>query len=176
MRAIIYPLQRIEHWDQSLSIRFNHVSQIRWLCRMLRVVSRLGDGVLWYALMLSLLLRFGTAALQPVLHMLLTGIACTTIYKWLKVKTSRSRPFQVNSDIVCQTTPLDKFSFPSGHTLHAVAFSIVTTSYYPALCWLVVPFTLLVALSRLVLGLHYLSDVLAGALIGAAIAGLSFNF
>jgi undecaprenyl-diphosphatase len=68
------------------------------------------------------------------------------------------------------TLPLDYYSFPSGHTLHAVCFSVVAVSYYPALWWLLLPFTLLVVASRLILGLHYLSDVIAGALIGGTIA------
>ncbi|HET7766673.1 MAG TPA: phosphatase PAP2 family protein, partial [Burkholderiales bacterium] len=66
--------------------------------------------------------------------------------------------------------------FPSGHTLHAVAFSMVAISFYPALAWLLVPFTLLVASSRVVLGLHYPSDVLAGAALGAIIALASLAF
>jgi membrane-associated phospholipid phosphatase len=57
--------------------------------------------------------------------------------------------------------PLDEFSFPSGHTLHAVSFTIVALAYYPWLAPLLVPFTAGVALSRVVLGLHYPSDVLA---------------
>jgi undecaprenyl-diphosphatase len=70
--------------------------------------------------------------------------------------------------------PLDKFSFPSGHTLHAVVFGVVALNYYPQLAFIILPFTTLVGLSRVVLGLHYPSDVLAGALIGSLIAGLSF--
>ena len=54
-----------------------------------------------------------------------------------------------------------------------MAFSIVLLNYYPQLAWLVAPFTALVALSRLVLGLHYPSDVLAGALIGTIVSGFS---
>jgi undecaprenyl-diphosphatase len=48
---------------------------------------------------------------------------------------------------------------------------VVAIAFYPMLAWLLVPFTLLVAISRVVLGLHYPSDVLAGAALGALIAG-----
>jgi undecaprenyl-diphosphatase len=48
-------------------------------------------------------------------------------------------------------------------------------NYYPQLSLILLPFTLMVALSRVVLGLHYPSDVVAGALIGAAVASLSFS-
>jgi undecaprenyl-diphosphatase len=51
-----------------------------------------------------------------------------------------------------------------------VSFSLIAVFYFPALIWLVLPFTVLVALSRPILGLHYPSDVLAGAALGALIA------
>jgi undecaprenyl-diphosphatase len=69
--------------------------------------------------------------------------------------------------------PLDEFSFPSGHTLHAVSFTLVALAYFPVLAPVLVPFTVLVALSRVVLGLHYPSDVLAATVIGCGLAGLS---
>ena len=52
---------------------------------------------------------------------------------------------------------------------------LLALAYHPALVWLLLPFTALVALSRLVLGLHYPSDVLAGIVIGATISGLSLT-
>ena len=69
--------------------------------------------------------------------------------------------------------PLDKYSFPSGHTLHAVAFSTLLIASLPQLAGLLVAFTLLVALSRMILGLHYPSDVVIGALLGWLLAKLS---
>jgi undecaprenyl-diphosphatase len=59
--------------------------------------------------------------------------------------------------------------------MHAAAFSIVAVAYFPALFWLVTPFALLVALSRPILGLHYPSDVLAGAALGTVIAIISLQ-
>ena len=163
-------LERLRLWDQALCIRFNGAVRVAPVRRAFRVVSRLGDGVFWYALMLALLATGGAAAFGAVGRMAGTGLACTLIYKWLKAKTLRPRPFAVESAVRAEADPLDQFSFPSGHTLHAVAFSIVAIAFYPLLAWLLVPFTLLVAMSRVVLGLHYPSDVLAGAALGALIA------
>ena len=170
-----YNLQRIQTWDEAWCLRFNRASFNPAIRQIFRLISRLGDGLFWYCLMLSLLLEYRGEALLPVLHMAVAGLVCTGLYKWLKHKTHRPRPFSRNRDIDCGIAPLDQFSFPSGHTLHAVAFSIVALSYYPALAWLLLPFTSLVAISRLVLGLHYPSDVLAGVLIGATISSLSLS-
>lgn len=163
-------LERLRLWDSALCVRFNGAVRIAPVRRVFRIVSRLGDGVFWYSLMLALLATSGVAALGPVGRMAGTGVLCTLIYKWLKSKTSRPRPFAVENAVRAGADPLDPFSFPSGHTLHAVAFSIVAVAFYPILAWLLIPFTLLVAISRVVLGLHYPSDVLAGAALGALIA------
>ncbi|HTQ75174.1 MAG TPA: phosphatase PAP2 family protein [Burkholderiales bacterium] len=169
-------LERLRLWDSALCIRFNGAVRIAPVRLVFRVVSRLGDGVFWYSLMLALLATGGAAAMGPVVRMAGTGLGCTLIYKWLKSKTSRPRPFAVENAVRAGADPLDPFSFPSGHTLHAVAFSMVAIAYYPMLAWLLVPFTLLVAASRVVLGLHYPSDVLAGAGLGALIATAGFAF
>ncbi len=168
-------LSRISAREQALCLTFNRASQRRGVRRLFAAVSRLGDGVFWYGLMLALLLADGPAAAPAVVHMLAVGVGCLALYKWLKGKTLRPRPFQVNRSISVTVPPLDQYSFPSGHTLHAVGFTVVLLAYYPGLAWVAVPFTLLVALSRLVLGLHYPTDVMAGVLIGAAVASLSFG-
>ena len=169
-------IERLRLWDSALCVRVNGAVRIAPVCILFRVVSRLGDGVFWYSLMLALLAAGGTTAVGPVVRMAVTGLVCTLIYKWLKSKTSRPRPFAVETAVRAGADPLDPFSFPSGHTLHAVAFSVVAIAIYPTLAWVLVPFTLLVAASRVVLGLHYPSDVLAGAALGGLIAGTFLAF
>ena len=166
-------LQQINDWDLDLCQACNDLSRNLSLRAVFKLISRLGDGVIWYMLMAILLLRYQAEALPAVLHMSAVGLVCTLLYKLIKHKTLRPRPFNVYPSIICNSQPLDQFSFPSGHTLHAAAFSIIAVAYFPALLWLVLPFTVLVALSRPILGLHYPSDVLVGALIGAALASLS---
>lgn len=174
--ATHHGLARLAAREHVWLARLNGARLPDWEVGVLRIASRLGDGVFWYALMAVLLAWHGGDALPAVLHMIAAGLAGTLLYKWLKGATERPRPYQVCPTICCLTAPLDRFSFPSGHTLHAVVFSLVATAHYPPLGWLVWPFTALVALSRLVLGLHYPSDVAVGALLGAAVAILTLSF
>ncbi len=161
---------RLQLLDDRLAVRSNRLSRHRGLRDLLRVASRLGDGVAWYTLAACLFALFGGEALPALRHMLVAGVLGVAIYKLLKMHTLRPRPFEVLTDVVCAGCPLDKFSFPSGHTLHAVSFSLILAHHFPALGPAVYGFALLVAVSRPVLGLHYPSDVLAGAAIGACLA------
>lgn len=168
-------LSQMHAMDTSLCVRVNRTSRHRFVLHLFRTVSRLGDGVFWYLLMLGILLVQQAEGVAPVAHMLLAGGTGTLLYKLIKGKTLRPRPFEVNQMISMGIAPLDRFSFPSGHTLHAVAFCTVAVTYFPMLAWIVVPFTLLVGASRVVLGLHYPSDVLAGALLGLLVAWGTFG-
>ena len=138
-----------------------------------RAISRLGDGVFWYALMLSLVLFDGWAGLDATVRMAAVGGLGTLLYQRLKRWARRLRPFAQDQRIRPWVAPLDEFSFPSGHTLHATAFTVVAIAYYPWLAWLLLPFSLSVAASRVVLGVHYPSDVVAGAVIGLLLGVLA---
>jgi undecaprenyl-diphosphatase len=163
-------LESLLEWDRRWARRLNASVGVASVRVPFRLVSRLGDGVFWYSVMLALIVTQGRPGLEVALRMLAAGVIGLVAYKLLKARTNRPRPYQVLGGIRAGIDPLDAFSFPSGHTVHAVAFTLIAVSHFPAVASVLVPFTLLVALSRVVLGLHYPSDVLAGAAVGNLVA------
>ena len=163
-------MARIDAAEYGLTRTLNRGSAFALPCRVFRIASRLGDGIIWYLLIVLLPILYGAAALRPALVMALTGALGVTIYALLKRLFVRERPFITHAAIDLRGAPLDRYSFPSGHTLHAVSFAWQATAHFPELGWVLVPLAALIAASRVVLGLHYPSDVLAGAAIGAGLA------
>jgi undecaprenyl-diphosphatase len=161
---------RIALHDAGWCLRTNRWCARNGVLRYFAAASRLGDGVFWYALMLGMIVLGGARGPQAAGHMAATGLASLLLYKLLKRWTRRPRPFASDVRIKAWVAPLDEFSFPSGHTLHAVAFTLVALAYYPVLAWVLIPFSASVAVSRVVLGLHYPSDVLAATVIGILLA------
>ena len=164
--------ERADRLEYALCQAINGTLRFRPVTGYFRTVSRLGDGWLWYALILAIPLLAPERGLEVALAMVITGLCCTVLYKSLKHTLVRERPFISFPAIHCGTPPLDRYSFPSGHTLHAVCFNTLLAFTLPTLALAILPFTLSVAASRVVLGLHYPTDVIAGALIGAGLASL----
>lgn len=165
--------QRIDQLELQYCLTLNKLSAIRPVRQFFVVVSRLGNGLFWYSLMLVLPLIYGQQAWNTSMTMAITGVIGVVIYKILKTTLLRERPYIHHAAINQGTVALDYYSFPSGHTLHAVSFSLIAINSFPELALLLVPFTLLIALSRVVLGLHYPTDVLVGAGIGTFLSIIS---
>lgn len=176
MASTVQIIRRAAEIELGLCLLANRSCDRVGVQRFFRTVSRLGDGVFWYVLMLLLPAVHGEAGANVSLKMGLVGLFGLGVYKATKELATRERPYAVSPAIHLGTAPLDHYSFPSGHTLHAVEFSMVVLAHYPELSWLLVPFTFLVAASRVILGLHYLTDVIAGAAIGAIVAALGLSY
>jgi undecaprenyl-diphosphatase len=169
-RRLALTFQRFDAAELKVCRYLNRSSRSSLVRHLFRAISWLGDGWIWYALLLALPLVYGTAGVVAMLHAIVTGALGVGLYKLIKNHAVRERPFITHSAIECASAPLDRYSFPSGHTLHAVCFTLLTTSYFPEWAAALGALTLLIALSRVILGLHYPTDVAAGALLGGTLA------
>jgi undecaprenyl-diphosphatase len=160
-------LARFDAAEYRLCRRLNRGVEHTGVRVFFMTTSRLGDGIIWYALMLALPVLFGAQGLRVALVMLASGALGLAAYKLLKRTFVRERPFIRHAGISLAGAPLDRYSFPSGHTLHAVAFTWQCVAAFPETGFVLVPLAAAIAASRVVLGLHYPTDVLVGALLGA---------
>lgn len=167
---------------------FDRLDLIEWqLCRrlvgcnvhrpwllLLRLASRLGDWPLWVGLILAQPLLDPVNGGRRLVAYTVTALVAIACYRALKTRLCRERPFITFTGIIrCGEPARDRYSFPSGHTMHAVLFCLLTAVHAAWLLPWLSPIALLIAISRVGLGLHYLSDVLAGALLGTGFALLS---
>jgi undecaprenyl-diphosphatase len=168
--AMTAVLQYFNELEIGLCLRVNRYGRPEAVRRFFSIVSRMGDGGVWLALGGVVLLLHGSKAIPFILRAAAIAAIGVTIYKLLKCRLVRERPYIANGNILCGTPPLDRYSFPSGHTLHAASFTVLFGDFDPLLLIVAAPFAVLVAISRIVLGLHYPSDVLVGGTIGIALA------
>jgi undecaprenyl-diphosphatase len=165
-RRVTMAFARFDAAELKLCRYLNRSSRSSAVRQLFRAVSWLGDGWLWYAVLLALPVAYGMEGFQAALHIAATGALGVLLYKLIKNRAVRERPYITHSGVECASAPLDRYSFPSGHTLHAVCFTLMLTAYFPEWAAALVAFATLVALSRVILGLHYPTDVAAGALLG----------
>ena len=161
--------------ERAVALWMHGASTREWVVRLLDVVSRVGDGWIWYAIIVCLPIAAGPVGTSASVRMFAVGFVNVIVYKIIKRWIARPRPYRTCPGIRACSRSLDEFSFPSGHMLHSVAFSLILTVYYPMSALFVWPLTILIALSRIVLGLHYPRDVIVGGLIGGITAAISFN-
>lgn len=147
--------------------------RIKAFTAFMKFMTRVGDGVPWFilcVLFLAINIYAGLAlTISSIIQVLLQVIA--------KRIFNRERPYEKYDDISHAMAPPDKFSFPSGHTAGAFTIAFVFYYFFPILFVPMLVIASLIAFSRIYLGLHYPSDVLAGILIGliGAIIGINLT-
>ncbi len=137
-------------------------------------LSRLGDGPLWYAAGVAAAILGGASGRRLALLGLAAGALNALIYRACKQRFIRPRPFQALPDLPILWAPPADFSFPSGHALHAFTSATLLALHFPVLGPPAMVLAALIALSRIVLAVHYPSDVLVGAWLGGVV-GIAFN-
>jgi undecaprenyl-diphosphatase len=161
--------------DYRLMQRIHHWRAPRWVRIWMLFATRGGDGWLWYTLG-AVLLAFGGE--QRFAAVGAAGIAVAIgilLFSFLKKKIGRRRPCAIEPHCWSTLLPPDQFSFPSGHTITAFAVAVSLSMFYPGLSVGLLFCASSVAISRIMLGMHFLTDVLAGALLGSALAYLSYH-
>lgn len=131
--------------------------------------SRAGDGWLWLALAIVILIFGGSERLAAILTGLASAGLGWAVFFFVKKLTGRERPCVSEPNCWANLLPPDRFSFPSGHTIMAFAITVSISLFYPKLLAGLVFCAMSVAASRILLGLHYLTDVLAGIALGCGI-------
>jgi undecaprenyl-diphosphatase len=152
----------------------NNWSAPRWIRAYALSSTRVGDGWLWYAMGLAILMFGGESRFAALGSAGSAAVLSILLFIVLKQFAGRRRPCQIEPHCWATLLPPDQFSFPSGHTMTAFAVAISLSLYYPSLAIGLLFCALSIAASRILLGMHFLSDVAAGALVGAGLGYLGF--
>ncbi len=130
---------------------------------------RTGDGWLWVLIAFYLWMALPFAVLKTLVLNCLLSLAFSLALYWpIKLAVRRIRPHENGHGVTAKVPPLDKFSFPSGHTMNNLAVALTVAAYRPDLILPALLLPLGLGLLRILFGVHYFSDISGGAVLGAA--------
>ncbi len=150
--------------------RLNRWRPPRWFRWWMLVATRAGDGWLWASCALAILLAGDERRYAAVFAGTVAMFAAIAMFLVVKRAVNRRRPCALEPHCWASLLPPDQFSFPSGHSMTSFAAASALSHYYPEAAPALLACAAAVAVSRVVLGMHFLSDVLAGSALGCAIA------
>ena len=169
-------LERLQGWDDSLFLLVNNRWESGILDPVMMVATDLGNGGYLYPAGVLLMIVFARAAfLRDAVLWTAASLAGLLVEGSLKHLVARPRPLE-HFGAAIRTghirvhvlgPHLHWFSFPSGHSTTAFCAAVLFGGLYPRLLWLFLGLAVLTGISRVYVGAHFPSDVLAGALIGA---------
>lgn len=170
-----YLIQILSYWDLFFFNTIFQLTKRETLTRIIRFLSHTGDGFL-YPIMAGLIyILFPETGLNFFKSSLIAFGIELPLFMILKKYFKRVRPYKVIPGINNIVTPVDRFSFPSGHTAAACVFSTLLVYFIPVLLIPLAIWAVMVGFSRVFLGVHYPTDILAGILLGTASALLAIT-
>lgn len=171
----ILALQWLADLDARLFLGLNSLHQRMQLETLARFISFTGDGYLYLLMAVALPILFPDQGITFLLAGLLAFVIELPIYWVLKRSFKRRRPFHVVQALAPALKPSDEFSFPSGHTTAAFMIAGITSICFPGFSMLAYVWAALIGLSRVMLRVHFISDVVAGMALGSLIAYFSLS-
>jgi undecaprenyl-diphosphatase len=155
--------------DHSLMRKLNCWMPPHWVRVWMLLASRLGDGWLWWTVGIGVLIFGGPGRFVAVGAAVLSEAVSLSFFLWIKKTINRTRPCAIAPNCWATLLPPDQFSFPSGHSMTAFSVTVPLSMFYPPLRIGLLFCAFSIALSRILLGLHFLSDVIVGSTLGAVI-------
>ena len=160
--------ERIASWEHAFVRRLHQWVLPAYLHRLLVIFVRVGDGWGWAAIAAGLFLYLPQARFKFILGQALLAVAISLPVYWaFKFLFRRQRPYTAVAGISARVPPLDKYSFPSGHTMNNLAVAMTLALNIPHLWPLAIFIPLSLGLLRIFFGVHFLTDIVGGALLGA---------
>ncbi|MCJ2375938.1 phosphatase PAP2 family protein [Vibrio sp. ZSDZ34] len=151
--------------------RFRHP-----VAKISRWVSRTGDGH-FYAVLVLMIWRLDHHYGEDFTTCVLLAFAFELPIYWLaKNSIKRRRPQEISPFVEPFITPSDRYSLPSGHTAAAFLMATLISFFYPNFMLLSFVWAALIGSARILLGVHFLTDVLVGALLGVLSAKLALTY
>ena len=161
--------------DHKLMRRVNSWRPPRWVRWWMLLATRAGDGWLWVVVGIVVLCASSDAIrFRAIAAAGCAVIAGIVIFQRMKRVFCRTRPRDIQPHCWAHIVTQDKFSFPSGHSTTAFAVALSVGSFYPEIMPLLLALAANVAVSRVVVGMHFLSDVIFGSGMGALLGYLAF--
>jgi undecaprenyl-diphosphatase len=161
--------------DHGLMRRLNRWRAPRWIRMWMLFATRAGDGWLWGAIGIALLLSGDPQRFHAVEAGVLAVGAGILIFHRIKRAVGRVRPRDIEPHCWACIVTRDRFSFPSGHSTTAFAVAVSIGSFYPEVLPLLLVLAANVAISRVIVGMHFLSDVLVGSAMGMLLGYAAFE-